>query len=116
MIPKVMPRIYKWMLTMSSMVFLIFAWEDGRGPTWGKYEQVFMLIAGLFTLYVAWRPSRKCNIIASYSVTVAVLFEITAHLVQRHPNAPWVTAVTMWVVLGTYTVLLISFAWIRKTP
>lgn len=114
MIPKIMPRVYRWMLTASSLVFIIYAIEDGRGPIWGVVGQVVMMFAGLSVLWVAWRPSRKVNLIAAYLTTIAVLFEVAALTLSRIA-IPWVTASVLWLVFGIYTVALISFTWIRKT-
>ena len=106
-----MPTIYRWLLTLSAVVLIIYAIEDGRGPTWGRAEQVLMLVAGVLVLWVAWKPSHKMNVFAGYAATIAILFEVVETVVDGH--GPWRTAAALWLVFGAYTVLLISFAWIR---
>ena len=117
MIPKAMPRVYRWMLTASSVVFVVYAIEDGRGLVWGPIEQGVMLLAGLSVAWVAWKPSKKMNVVAGYLATIAVLFEAAALVMSRNTyRSPWITAVTIWIVFGAYTVALISFEWIRRPP
>lgn len=107
-----MPSIYKYLLTASSLVFLVYAIEDGRGPTWGPIEQVSMGVAGVLVMWVAWHPNRKLNVFAAYAATIAVLFEVAAMILDG--RGPWRTAVAIWLVFGAYTVLLTSFSWIRE--
>ena len=110
-----MPRIYRWLLTASGVTYLIVGWADGRGPTWGRVEQVVMVVAGILILFAAWYPrNRTVRQAAAYLAGIAGLFEIVNHLSS---NAPiHYAASALWLTFISYTVLLVAFGWVRTPP
>jgi len=103
------------LLTASGVTYLIVGWADGRGPTWGRVEQVAMIIAGIFLLISAWNAAnRNAAHVAAYAAGIAGLFEIVNHVSANKPIHYAATA--LWVTFVAYTVLLVAFGWVRTPP
>jgi hypothetical protein len=114
-----MPLVYRWLLTLSGVVFLIVSWADGRPPYWGYVEQVLMGIAGLFILYVAWKPMKRCVAhIGVYVVVIGGLFEIVNHVADyiELGERPFIAAAFVWGGFVAYTTLLLAFGWVGQGP
>ena len=110
-----MPRVYRWLLTASAVTYLIVGFADGRGPTWGRVEQVAMIIAGMFILVAAYDGSnRKVAHVAAYLAGIAGMFEVVNHVLANRPVH--YAAATLWMTFVAYTVLLVAFGWVRTPP
>ena len=109
-------RVGPWLIVaivgaLASVVDVATTWIPRR------WVHVGWLLAGLSVAWVAWKPSKKMNVVAGYLATIAVLFEAAALVMSRNTyRSPWITAVTIWIVFGAYTVALVSFEWIRRPP
>jgi hypothetical protein len=112
---KFMPRIYRWLLTASGVTYLIVGWADGRGPTWGRVEQVAMIFAGIMVLIAAWdSTNRAVAHVAAYAAGIGGLFELVNHMAANRPVH--YAAAALWVTFTAYTVLLVAFGWVRGPP
>lgn len=114
-----MPRVYRWLLTASGFTLLVVGVTGGRGPTWGRVEQVVMIIAGCVLIVVAWRPhKRRLAHISAYLVGIAGLFEVVAHYhnwASGHA-AYHIAALVLWMTFTSYTVLLVAYGWVGEGP
>ena len=115
----IMPLVYRWLLTLSGVVFLIVSWADGRAPYWGYVEQVLMGIAGVLVIYTAWHPSSRwiahCT---AYIAVIAGLFEVVNHVMDYIDlgQRPFLAAAFVWGAFVTYTAGLLAFGWVSQGP
>lgn len=110
-----MPFVYRWLLTASGITYLVVGWADGRGPAWGRVEQVAMVLAGIAILIAAQKPrSRRVAHVAAYMAGIAGLFEVVNHLLANVPVH--YAAAALWLTFIAYTVLLAAFGWVRTPP
>ena len=116
---QIMPLVYRWLLTLSGVVFLVVSWADGRPPIWGYVEQVLMGIAGVLVIYVAWHPlNRWIAHCTAYVVVIGGLFEVVNHVVDYidFGSRPFVAAAFVLGGFVTYTTLPLAFGWVGQGP
>lgn len=115
----IMPQVYRWLLTLSGVVFLIVSWADGRPPYWGYVEQVLMGVTGLMIVYTAWNPSkRRIAHATAYLAGIGGLFEVWNHVVDYIDTGsrPFMAAAFVWAAFVAYTTLLLAFGWVSQGP
>lgn len=114
-----MPRVYRWLLTLSGITLLVVGWADGRGPFWGVLEQVVMVIAGVLVIWSAWKPfNRPVGRVAAYVTAIGGGFEVVNHVNSYVTTGGryFFAAAIVWVAFITYTVALLAFGWVSQGP
>ena len=116
---RLMPLVYRWLLVASGVALVVVGWADGRLGNWGFFEQVLMVLAGLFILLAAFLPlQRTLAHTAAYLVVFAGLAEIVNQFVYYIDRGPrfHLANMTVWMAFTAYTVLLVAFGWVGQGP